>query len=90
MCWIDNTWLIYGKKILVLIAIFYYSGDSQVREYLALSRDIFHCQNWRVGVQMASGMLMSFLEEADSPHNKELSSEDVISAEVEKLCYRRT
>lgn len=42
------------------------------------------------GVQMASGMLMSFLEEADSPRNKELSSEDVISAEVEKLCYRRT
>lgn len=39
-------------------------------------------------VQITSGMLVNFLQEADSPHNKELSGEDVTSAEVEKLYYR--
>lgn len=55
---------------------------------LALSRDIFCCQDWRVEVQITSGMLVNFLQEAGSPHNKELSGEDVTSAEVEKLYYR--
>lgn len=39
---------------------------------------------------MASGTLVNFLQEADSLCNKKLSGEDVTSAEVEKLCYRRT
>lgn len=45
-------------------------GDFAPQGNLALSRDIFHCQNWRVGVQMASGILMNFLEEVDSPATK--------------------
>lgn len=40
---------------------------------------------------MASGILMNFLEEVDSPATKNYPVQgEVISAEVEKLCYRRT
>ena len=76
--------------------MFYHDRDSQLavilasQRSLALSGDIFHTHDGRVGMQTASvWMPINFLEEVGRSHSKGLAGCNVISAEVEKLPKNR-